>query len=548
MASRAVENALFETEAERLARIDDHNSLARQLEDRQPFYAAHARGFWGSRAENKVPWQSLLVLAQAAALLQHQADVERGWKTPREAVEWFTAGGWTIDRQGELLFRDDSEWHSSLLGIRSRLRRAYLRRIDRCNAVFSDLLHHQGFAALQLPFAGEVLANLRPAKDAMAVLVLDACRFDLGVRIAEAIDKGEPARRSEVLAARAPLPSITALGMVFAIADDANQVKVDLTEETPAKWRVTAPDGTHDLATAEARRDWLRKRFKLKSGATSDVKSVLEAEPPLPKETGRLLFVFGDEFDVQGHEGELRFSGADEHIARYTRVIRRLRAAGYNMVAIVTDHGFIQWCPENDEIERDLPTGEILWRSRRAFVGRDLKHPTAINVPVEGSDLECRIPRSVNAFQTYGGIGFFHGGATLQELVTPVVIFRWPKKAEKVAAVLTPITEIISLKPRVEVKAGAGAGQAALFGADPQATGRQIVVKVVEPGSGRRLFKSQSHKLGAEGQPVTMILEREQTEICARGTHLRVEVRDADNDELLDHCKVELKVDLEEWD
>ena len=98
----------------------------------------------------------------------------------------------------------------------------------------------------------------------------------------------------------------------------------------------------------------------------------------------------------------------------------------------------------------------------------------------------------------------------LQELVTPVVIFRWPKKAEKVAAVLTPIAEITSLKPRVEVRAGVG--QPTPFGADTRMTARQVVVKVVEPASGRRLFRSQRHKVEAEGQPVTISLEREPNE------------------------------------
>ncbi len=545
LASRAAEDALFQRETDHLAQIEEFEPLARRLEEREPFYAAHARGFWGGRAEQKVAWSSLVALARAAVLIRQHVGIEKTWKTAREAVAWFTASGWAVDHQGEQLFRDDAGLPGGLHGVRARLRRAYLRHLDRCNAAFSELLHHQGVASLELPFAGEVLAKARPAKDPMAVLVLDACRYDLGARSAEMLNKGEPARRAEVLAARAPLPSITALGMVFALADDPDRLTVELTKEAPARWRVTAIDGTQDLTAAEARRDWLRKRFKLKPAATSDVKSVLEADPPPPKETSRLLFVFGDEFDVQGHEGELKFTGADDHIERYVRVVRRLRDAGYPTVAIVTDHGFIHWEPEQDEVE-SLPTGEILWRSRRAVVGRGLKHPTAIAAPVEGSDLECRVPRSVNAFRTYGGIGFFHGGATLQELVTPVVIFRWPKKAEKVAAVLTPISEIISLKPRVEVRAGAG--QTTMFGADSKMTGRQVVVKVIEPGSGRRLFRSQSHKIEAEGQPVTISLEREPNEACARGTRLLIEVRDADNDELLDRCDVELKVDLEEWD
>ncbi len=545
LASRAAEEALFGKEIDHLSSLENFDPLARYLEERESFYAAHALGFWGNRAEQRVAWRSLVLLARAAVLIRQQVGVEKTWRVPGEAVEWFTGSGWEVDRQGEQLFRDDAALPGGLHGVRARIRRAYLRHVDRCNAAFSDLLHHQGIEALRLPFAGELLAKMRPAKDPLAVLVLDACRYDLGCRIAEVLDSGEPARRSEVQSARAPLPSITVLGMPFALADDPSEISVELVGESSKRWRVTSQAGAQDLTLAEGRREWLRKRFKLKAGATTDIKTILDASPSTPREAGRLLYVFGDEFDAQGHEGELKFSGADDYIERYVRVVRRLRDAGYSTVAIVTDHGFVHWEPDQDEVE-SLPTGDVLWRSRRAVVGRGLTHPTAIAAPVHGSDLECRVPRSVNAFRTYGGLGYFHGGATLQELVTPVVIFRWPRKAEKVAAVITPVSEITSLKPRVEVRAGTS--QTTMFGADAKMTGRQIVVKVVEPGSGRRLFNSQSHKVEAEGQPVTIALERERNEPCARGTRLQIEVRDADNDELLDRCDVELKVDLEEWD
>lgn len=547
LSSRAAEEALFEKEVDHLAQLEDFESLARRLEEREPHYGAHCRGFWGSRAEQRVPWLSLVSMARAAALLRQLGGVEGGWNTLRDAVVWFTTCGWELDRHGEALFRDDSGLPGGLHLVRGRLRHAYLRHLDKTNAAFSELLQHQGVEALGLLFAGEALAKAQPTKDPMAVLVLDACRYDLGARLAEALDKGEPVRRSELLAARAPLPSITALGMPFALADDASVLSLAITKEAPPRWRVTAKDGAQDLTAAEPRREWLRRRFKLKPAATTDVKSVLEATPPGPKEIGRLLFVFGDELDKQGHEGELKFSGADALIERYVRAIRRLRDAGFSTVAVVTDHGFVHWEPDRDEIE-DPPTGDVLWRSRRAVVGRGLQHPTAVTVPVQGSDLECRVPRSVNAFRTYGGLGYFHGGATLQELVIPVVIFRWPKKAEKVTAVLTPLTEITSVKPRVEVKVGS-AGQGSMFGPDTGMIGRQIVVKIVEPDTGRRLFHSeQSCRLEPDGVPVTLVLERESGETCSRGIRLQVEVRDADNDALLDRCEVELKIDLEEWD
>ncbi|HLU48752.1 MAG TPA: PglZ domain-containing protein, partial [Planctomycetota bacterium] len=356
------------------------------------------------------------------------------------------------------------------------------------------------------------------------------------------LNHGEPKPRAELRAARAPLPSITALGMAFALAEDPKELKVELEKEE--KWRVTEASGEYDLSIASERREWLRKRFKSKSNAITTVKTVLDDAPPTPKESGRLVFVFGDELDAQGHEGELEFTGADEHVERYVRAVRRLRDAGYSTVAIVTDHGFIHWDPEEDEVETP-PKGEVLWRSRRAVVGRDLEHPRTLATRVTGSDLECHIPPSVNAFRTYGRLGFFHGGATLQELITPFVIAHWPKKAEKVAAVLVPITEITSLKPRVEVRPGVAKTR---FVADELVMSRQFIVKVVDPRSGRRLFGSDRYEIQTGNDAVTVPLEREPEETCARGTRLQVEVRDAENDELLDRCVAELKIDIEEWD
>ncbi len=158
----------------------------------------------------------------------------------------------------------------------------------------------------------------------------------------------------------------------------------------------------------------------------------------------------------------------------------------YRFLVAVTDHGFIYWRPEKDEILAN-PEGEIMWRSRRAIVGRELKHSSAIKLGVPQSELECMVPRSANAFQTYGSMGFFHGGATLQEIVIPVLKAEWPRKAAKIPVVLGPITEILSLSPRVEIRAGSTASLPGI-GADPNITGRNVVIKIIEPESGRRLL------------------------------------------------------------
>lgn len=60
----------------------------------------------------------------------------------------------------------------------------------------------------------------------------------------------------------------------------------------------------------------------------------------------------------------------------------------------------------------------------------------------------------VNAFKTYGGLGFFHGGATLQEIIIPVIYAEWPQKTTEITIVLKPVQFITSLTPRVQIEDG----------------------------------------------------------------------------------------------
>lgn len=204
---------------------------------------------------------------------------------------------------------------------------------------------------------------------------------------------------------------------------------------------------------------------------------------------GKLIFLFGDEFDAQGHEGELALSGAGGYLERYAQVIRKLRDAGYGRIFLTTDHGYFHYVPGDDEI-MEKPEGDIRWKTRRAVVGKNLKHKTAIRTKVAGSDLECLTPRSVNASKTYGGIGFFHRGTTLQEWLIPLVCIQWTKKAKKTGIVLKPVAEITTLEPVVEIEPETRGKKNLLGEIDGSYLGRQIAVKIRDAASGKILFKS----------------------------------------------------------
>ena len=159
------------------------------------------------------------------------------------------------------------------------------------------------------------------------------------------------------------------------------------------------------------------------------------------------------------------------------------------------------------------------------------------------------VPRSVNAFQTYGGLGYFHGGATLQELIIPCLVIHWPLKAVKPPIVLKPVVHITSLMPRIEVEAGIY-GQLSIVDIDSRKLSRRIMVKVREPSSGKLVFQhTEAVTIEPAGKAEVIRLRLvEPRPILSYGAKLMVEVRDADDEELLTHEEIILKVDIdEEW-
>jgi len=395
----------------------------------------------------------------------------------------------------------------------------------------------------ELPTAGEVaLAELPRDNSPTALVFLDACRLDLGWRLAQLLNQGEPAQRATVITAVAPVPSITSLGMSFALPIKRDSLHVTLAADGKT-FQVTVDGFDGDLKWAEQRRKWLKENLGVKDWL--EIEEVLDGESlKKPGRSRRLIAVHADEFD--SHDGQLKITGADDHLRRYVQAIRRLRDFGYNRVIVVSDHGFFHWQPDDHEVVDGTPTGDVLWKHRRAMVGHDLSHPSAVHMEILQSDLEVVVPRSTSAFHTYGALGFFHGGATLQEMIIPVVVAIWPTKARKVNVVLKPVGHITSESPRIQVQAAA-TGQ--LFNADVNVLARRVVVKVKDPTSGRLVFRhSEPITIEPEGTSVTVQLQLvEPKPQLAYETPLIVEVLDADDEELLVREDVNLKIDISDW-
>ena len=452
-----------------------------------------------------------------------------------------------MDQGGERLFVQPHDFPASLSRIRGKLRLGYLRTVDRIGQAFSGLLDSAPDALWKMPSAGEcLLQHVSDTKTPTALVYLDAFRFELGKRLAALLNEGEPAERAIVDTAVAPIPSITCVGMAMALPVKRDELNVSLRCDQN-DIQVTVQGFAGDLAVAANRRSFLTAKLGAKDFLS--IKDVFDGEKlKPPTKARRIVVVEGSDIDTSGHDGELSWQGTEDTLTRCVQAVRRLHGAGYLRVIILTDHGFFHWQPAADEILEAKPDGDLLWQSRRAMVGHGLKHKSGIKLPVTCSDMEVVVPRSVSAFKTYGGLGYFHGGATLQELVIPVVHVAWPPKTVQTPVVLKPVQYIASEKPRVQIEAGVTDAQSTFF-ADAGQIARRVEIRVREASGGYVVFR-HGEPVAVDPQSGVKTVQLDLAEprrAVAHGTPLIVEVRDAESEEILAREDIMLKVDIDEW-
>jgi hypothetical protein len=544
-ASYRAEKTSFENEIKQIYKFEDFLGLATYLTRKKESYLHHAQSFWGQWTKKRVPWDILASLGKAAQVLLENEGVEKNWHTLKDAIDWYVEQGWQVDTEGDSLMQEWSIEEADLFEVQKTLRKAFWIILDRTNTAFSEFAAHDSGWPEQthLPYAGEALkASIEENKDPAAVIVIDAFRFELGKRLSELINEGQTSPVASVRPCMAPVPTTTELGMAYALPILAKSLRVTVDQEKG--WAVHAEGFSQNLSIADSRRSWLNAIYGVKPSHILAVTDVINTGIKLP--VGKLIFLFGDEFDAQGHGGELALSGAGDYLERYAQVIRKLRDAGYMRIFLTTDHGYFHYVPGDDEI-MEKPDGDILWKARRAIVGKNLKHKTAIRTRVAGSDLECLTPRSVNAFKTYGCIGFFHRGATLQEWLIPLVCIQWTKKAKKTGIVLKPVAEITTLEPVVEIEPETRGKKDILGEIDGSYLGRQIVVKIRDTASGNILFKSGDIAVSPKDDIRQVKLKKVSGAEGRYGQKLTLFILDTDNEEILASADVTLKIDMDEW-
>jgi len=145
-----------------------------------------------------------------------------------------------------------------------------------------------------------------------------------------------------------------------------------------------------------------------------------------------LIYIYHNQIDKVGDDKTSEhkvFEAVNRELEFLMDIIKKIAAMNGTNMIITADHGFLY---QNNELaESDFSIGSVsgdIWKeSRRYVIGKNLtggtstKHFTAEQLNLLG-DAEILIPKSINRIRIKGaGSRFVHGGASLQEIVIPLL-------------------------------------------------------------------------------------------------------------------------------
>ncbi|MDA3971824.1 MAG: BREX-1 system phosphatase PglZ type A [Desulfobulbaceae bacterium] len=266
-----------------------------------------------------------------------------------------------------------------------------------------------------------------PAKNKkVCVIISDALRYEIGEELLRLI-RSEDKYEAQLEPMLAMLPSFTQLGMAALLPNK----ELRFADKNSATILV---DGVSSLGTPN--------RAKILSRHVADGATAIRAEDFLNmnRDDSRGLFrdhnvvyVYHNRIDATGDKKQSEeqvFEAVEETLQELIKVIKKLAAANATNMLITSDHGFIyqnKVLADSDFTSAEPQGEEILHRDRRFIVGKGLQqHPSLRYFTAEqlglGGDVEIQISKSINRMRLKGsGSRYVHGGASLQEVVLPVL-------------------------------------------------------------------------------------------------------------------------------
>lgn len=383
--------------------------------------------------------QLYTAIAAAADLLSELSTIDFTFSTFDEALERYRSEWFRIDQ----LYRQFTYARRTFEGphpldpLREQVEKRYTnkfvyelgnawqRQVDEAESWRSATVRSQR------SFYGDYVEQLVRDDKKAVVIVSDALRYEVAEELGSRI-RQEDRFDAELEAVLGVLPSYTQLGMAALL---------------PHRTLKHSPDGKTVLADDQPTNGTaFRNKILETVGGTAiqaeDFKALSPEERRELFRNNRVLYVYHDVIDATGDkQGTERrvFEAAEQALGELVDLVKKAANANATNIFVTADHGFLF---QDEELPQqfflsEAPHGDkILVKNKRYVLGHGLKvdfaFTTFSGVQLElDSDIEVQIPKSIHRLRLPGGgTRFVHGGATLQEVVVPVLAINKKRKSD----------------------------------------------------------------------------------------------------------------------
>lgn len=277
----------------------------------------------------------------------------------------------------------------------------------------------------QQQFFNQHVKPFTSKKQRLFVIISDALRYENGAELSRRL-QSENRYESSIEHMVSSLPCYTQLGMASLLPHKELSLK--------AKSDTVIIDGMSSAGT-QGRSKILAtnsgvRATAIKADTFMNMNSAKEGREFVKQYD--LIYIYHNRIDKTGDDKateERVFDAVEEEFNFLMDMMKKIANMNGNHMMITSDHGYIYQHSDLDESDfiASNHTGDIWKENRRFVIGQGLKNDNTtksfkgseLNI---SSDVDVLIPKSINRLRVKGaGSRFVHGGATLQEIVIPLL-------------------------------------------------------------------------------------------------------------------------------
>lgn len=267
--------------------------------------------------------------------------------------------------------------------------------------------------------------KIAPLTSRIFVIISDAMRYEVAATLAQELERDIPSE-VQLTSCQSMFPSITKFGMAALLPHK------ELTVAPAGSGLTVLADGQ---STEAPNRDAVLKAANPKSIAlkAADIIAMKRSERSAKVRGMDVVYIYHDTIDAASHTDDKKvFPACEEAIAELKNLVRIIvNEFTGTSILLTADHGFLYTMKpltEDSKAESGLQKDQVIEQARRYVIttpDAEPDHLLPVNFMKGAAPYKAFAPREQIRLKIKGsGLNFVHGGASLQEMVVPVIDFK----------------------------------------------------------------------------------------------------------------------------